>query len=418
MSADKELLISAQVTDAMKSYGCEFSLEARPGSSMCWRITPQRNLLQLCQQGNILLSRLLEPRLMQLLCLLTNANGKVLTRETLMQALWPRVIVNENSLTRAISELRKAFVQPADSDMPHTGECPDSSDVSDDIAKTRLIETVPKRGYRLNARLITEAAKAAETKAPKTKTPEPEVRAPKWSTLIEQPPRSFLRHANLHIPAIAAAVVISAALSSLWTLKLSNVENLGQDSAIALVAQASTDVTASAAAAQRLVDRVLNSAPTTLPEGLHWLESVHNKADNRLGFQQNWLSVDASSRISNTVLAPGGQMLAFVEEAAGRSELKLRSLITPADAWTVFTSSSTIMHLQWSPLGAGLLFTLEDGEGVASMAISDALDDKMPSSARLARLMLLDLETLQVRELHRRIVPATDEHLSTVGRLS
>jgi DNA-binding winged helix-turn-helix (wHTH) protein len=351
---------------------------------------------------------------MQLLCLLADANGKVLTRDTLMAALWPRVIVNENSLTRAISELRKAFVQTADFVMPSAGGCQASGDLSDasNLSKTRLIETVPKRGYRLNAKLLTEMVYT-----PEIKTPEPEAPTQKPSTLTKQPPRSFLQRANLHIPAIAAAMVISAALSSLWTSKLSNIETLGKNSATALIAQASADVTTSAAA-QQLLDRVINSAPTTRPEGLHWLQSAHNQTNNRLGLQQNWLSMGAPSRISNTVLAPGGQMLAFVEQAAGRSELKLRSLIAPDDAWTVFTSSSLITHLQWSPLDAGLLFTLEDSDSIVDMAKTDMLADKAQSSARLARLMLLDLETLQVRELYRKIVPATEAQLRTAGRLS
>ena len=73
--------------------------------------------------------RKLEPRLMRLLCCLAVDPGRTLRRDELIAELWPRVIVTENSLTRAVSELRK-----------HLGAAGGGS---------VKIETVPKKGYRL-----------------------------------------------------------------------------------------------------------------------------------------------------------------------------------------------------------------------------------------------------------------------------
>lgn len=67
---------------------------------------------------------------MQLLCLLASNPANVVSRDTLIQALWPQVIVNENSLTRAVSELRKQLQDPTGKQGP-------------------FIDTIPKRGYRL-----------------------------------------------------------------------------------------------------------------------------------------------------------------------------------------------------------------------------------------------------------------------------
>ena len=75
-------------------------------------------------------TRRLEPRLMKLLCVLAHRQGEVLTREQLDDLLWPDSIVNENSLTRAISELRRKL-------------SPSSASAS------VFIETIPKKGYRL-----------------------------------------------------------------------------------------------------------------------------------------------------------------------------------------------------------------------------------------------------------------------------
>lgn len=92
-----------------------------------WRVYPELNRLKLICDGEI---RQLEPRLIKLLCILAANEDRVLSREQLVQELWPRVIVNENSLTRAVSELRKQL-KSANSAIPN------------------YIETIPKRGYRL-----------------------------------------------------------------------------------------------------------------------------------------------------------------------------------------------------------------------------------------------------------------------------
>ncbi len=73
----------------------------------------------------------LEPRVAHLLsCLTTNA-GKPVSRETLMEKVWPGMIVGDEALTNAINKLRKAF--------------------NDDRQNPRVIETIPKAGYRLIA---------------------------------------------------------------------------------------------------------------------------------------------------------------------------------------------------------------------------------------------------------------------------
>ncbi len=91
-----------------------------------WRVRPQLNRLQ--HRSGV--ERQLEPRLMHLLSLLAGNPDRVLTRDQLVAEIWPRVIVNENSLTRAVSELRKQLVVSGQQNPVY-------------------IETIPKRGYRL-----------------------------------------------------------------------------------------------------------------------------------------------------------------------------------------------------------------------------------------------------------------------------
>lgn len=72
-----------------------------------------------------------EPKVMDLLCLLAAHPGRVLSRETIMDALWPGLVVGDDALARTLSKLRQAL--------------------GDDAKSPRYVETIAKRGYRLLA---------------------------------------------------------------------------------------------------------------------------------------------------------------------------------------------------------------------------------------------------------------------------
>lgn len=76
----------------------------------------------------------LEPRLMHLLCLLSASHGKLVNRELLTREVWDDYGNADEGLTQAISYLRK---------------------ILNDGSK-KLIETVPKKGYVLNAEIKTD----------------------------------------------------------------------------------------------------------------------------------------------------------------------------------------------------------------------------------------------------------------------
>jgi len=72
-----------------------------------------------------------EPKVMELFVRLAESPGRVVSKAELLDSVWAGVVVGEDSLTRAMSELRRAL--------------------GDDARKPRIIETIPKRGYRLIA---------------------------------------------------------------------------------------------------------------------------------------------------------------------------------------------------------------------------------------------------------------------------
>jgi TolB-like protein/Flp pilus assembly protein TadD len=75
----------------------------------------------------------LEPKVMQVLVCLAENAGEVVSKERLMRSVWPDAFVGDDVLTRCISELRRVF--------------------GDDAKEPRFIQTIPKSGYRLIARV-------------------------------------------------------------------------------------------------------------------------------------------------------------------------------------------------------------------------------------------------------------------------
>ncbi len=74
-------------------------------------------------------SRRLEPKVMDLLVELCRHPGVVLSKDELLTRVWHNTFVKEVALSRAISAIRR--------------------ELGDDARQPRLIETIPKRGYRL-----------------------------------------------------------------------------------------------------------------------------------------------------------------------------------------------------------------------------------------------------------------------------
>ena len=80
----------------------------------------------------------LRPKSFEVLRYLVENADRLVTKEELIKAIWPNVVVTDKSLTHCISEVRKAI-----------GD-----------SKQAIIATVPRRGYRLVAavsRLTTNA---------------------------------------------------------------------------------------------------------------------------------------------------------------------------------------------------------------------------------------------------------------------
>ena len=89
----------------------------------------ERSQQRVCRRDGSSLN--LTPRLFSALLLFVENAGALLEKDALMLALWPGLVVEENSLSQVISGLRRAL--------------------SDDFHNSRYIQTVPRRGFRFIA---------------------------------------------------------------------------------------------------------------------------------------------------------------------------------------------------------------------------------------------------------------------------
>ena len=98
-----------------------------------WTVEPALN--QLSMPGQI---TRLEPKAMAVLMHLVDRAGEVVSREALLAAVWPGVVVSDDSLTQVVIKLRKAL--------------------GDDPQQPSYIQTISKKGYRLVAAVVRPAA--------------------------------------------------------------------------------------------------------------------------------------------------------------------------------------------------------------------------------------------------------------------
>jgi DNA-binding winged helix-turn-helix (wHTH) protein/tetratricopeptide (TPR) repeat protein len=88
----------------------------------------------------------LAPKVIDLLFLLASRPGALVTKDDILQALWPGIAVTDNAITQVVSDLRQAL--------------------GDDASAPAYVQTVPRRGYRFIATVEALEAPAASEPPP------------------------------------------------------------------------------------------------------------------------------------------------------------------------------------------------------------------------------------------------------------
>src|SRR4051812_41857491 len=153
-----------------------------------WLVEPALN--QLSGAGRTVK---LEPKAMALLCHLAQQPGQVVSRDALLSAIWPGVVVGDDSLTQAVIKLRKAL-----------------GDVAESPA---YIQTIPKRGYRLVAKVASPTAAPAAPESASVAEADSPAFAPALATALSVRTENGRRNRWL---VAATAVVVAIVAASVW----------------------------------------------------------------------------------------------------------------------------------------------------------------------------------------------------------
>jgi len=103
-----------------------------------WTVFPELNSLERYKR-----TVRVAPKVMQVLLILCEHSGQVVSKEQIFHRIWPDTFVSDEVLTRSISELRKVF--------------------EDSPQEPKYIQTIPKVGYRLVAPVLSEPRKGVDT---------------------------------------------------------------------------------------------------------------------------------------------------------------------------------------------------------------------------------------------------------------
>ncbi|MDT8428534.1 MAG: winged helix-turn-helix domain-containing protein [Pseudomonadales bacterium] len=311
-----------------------------------WLVRPESNQLFLLQDGNQPAQAVqLEPRIMRLLCILAGNAGRVVERDLLMNLLWPKVVVNENSLTRAVSELRKAL-RPGIQTAP---------------LPTAGIKTVSKAGYCLTAGVhenghLRDFPAGVEGMEKNTGNP--------WIT------------GKKPVMAQAAAVVLGLGLG--FGLGMFQGTPIIERPLVTINSSILPEIDSSLPGTQSLADIRLDQPSTNAP-----IISSSLHQDSELPTRTNGLIT--------SVVSPDGELFAAVDYNASGSSLMLGSAHQSSSPVVVYSTSELIYNLQWAPLDNLLLFAQKP-------KLSPASEN---ADKQLSRLMLFDLESMTVTQIHK-----------------
>jgi DNA-binding winged helix-turn-helix (wHTH) protein/tetratricopeptide (TPR) repeat protein len=113
--------------------------------------------------GDVPLS--LAPKVIDLLFLLVSRPSSLVTKEDILQALWPDVAVTDNAITQVVSDLRQAL--------------------GDSSATPQYVQTVPRRGYRFVAAVEAVDLAPAAAARPAPSATEARARGPRTVAVMD-----------------------------------------------------------------------------------------------------------------------------------------------------------------------------------------------------------------------------------------
>ncbi|MBL8513831.1 MAG: PD40 domain-containing protein [Betaproteobacteria bacterium] len=319
-----------------------------------FRVQPESN--ELSGPGGVVRLR---PILMDLLVRLARDPGKPVAREALIGDVWPRRMVNDEVLSRAVAELRTAL--------------------GDSTREPRYIETLPKVGYRLVAVVgdlapVLEGALAAS--GPEADTAVPTVSLP--NVVQARSRKSWL------VGGLAVAGVVTAGAVFHWRGAIPALSSSGNtEGAIEKQLAAATNFTADVGQEQ---------FPRFSPDGGSVAFTLRSIAEG--GAKSRVVLQDTASRrrtvlesgaadTAAPVFHPDGKRIAYYRLARGDGMcgIVLRDLSSSQEELLVDCKQRPRVVFDWSPDGKWLVFSAP------------------PAADMPAGLSLLEIATRRIQKL-------------------
>ena len=255
----------------------------------------------------------LRPKTLEMLRLFAANSGRVLSKQELMEAVWPNVHVGEDNLFQCIREIRTAL--------------------GDD--KRQMVRVISGRGYLFEAEVTEVAAPAAPqevTGKPAHVEPGGSATAATNNDFAKRRPFDFSRRRRTALAAAVALFILGSAIA-IWTLRPGLIFARGPATvAVTLVADASNDP---------LVAQMAAHVSGRLTDGLAKIENIRV------------LTTEAAAPQADFVVKGELQK----SEQAWTVRARMTSTATGEVTWTASSSvnlADTDLQLQQSRLAAGV----------------------------------------------------------------
>lgn len=309
-----------------KNFSQPFYIEA-------WRIEPRLNRIV-----GIDGTKQIEPKIMQVLVYLAEHEGEVVRRDHTLDTVWAETVVGDEVLSRCISELRKVF--------------------KDTPRQPRVIETIPRVGYRLIAPIRFDTNE-------KDGLPDlPPVLAPPKPPTISQPKANLLTRSRYWGAIVTSAVFVALVVWQMWPTEF-----------VYKPALRTIPITSTA-------DAELD--PAISPDGTHVAYIWSGGNNGFLNLYVKVIGTETPLQLTNTPLyewsptwSPDGTQIAFAR--SGKGILALPVLGGPERKLADIGTGRT--DLDWSPRSHHIVFSTQETRDAPST------------------LFLLDLTTLETTTL-------------------
>ena len=260
----------------------------------------------------------LEPKIMQVLFCLIQHQGQIVSREYLLETVWPDVVVTDHPLTRAISYLRKVF--------------------QDNPREPRIIETISKKGYRLicKASIVKESVPASAAHSSFVPTAVSDTGERQIARLVKR----------ILIPALCSFIILTIGILPSITHPTPSRELFIASPAISLTTSLGLEGAVSFAPDSKTIVFAHRS-----PSSLQW--DLYLK---QIGGPEKRLTQSAATERA-TCFTPDGRAISYVRLDADGSRIMSMSLVDSSVVELLVEANKRIIDMQWAPNGQSLVYS-------------------------------------------------------------